>query len=573
MSDFEMKAVIKAVDKVSGPIRKIINNVSPIGRQFQSIGRNAADVGRRFSAILGPLAIIGSTASIAGITALTKNIAAIGNTTGDLADQVNFSRQSLQEWEYIAKFTGASAEQLDAGLQTMNKSMAQLRANSGPLVSAIGKVSPALLKQLKACKDNEEAFDLMIASIRKVEDPLKKAYLATTFFGSASGPALIGMANTSKEALAELRKEAIKTGNVMDNQAIAASQEYTNNMDKLRASILGVSKSLVGKLLPIVNPLIARMTAWIAANRQLINQRLDDFFRRMAEIVQRIDFEGIIRSIGRFASGVNSAVKFIGGWENAVWALIAVMNAGLISSILKLSGSIVGLLKFAPAVIGFLINTTGLLAGGFLKGVFLATRAILGFNFALLANPIGLVVGGIAILAAAGITLYKKWEPFRNFIDKLWKGITKAFTNGFQTIKPIIDMMMKIINPVAAVIDKIVGGAQKIGKWIGSKWDKENDIQSVPAPQVAPSPYQSKPAISAYPVLSEQFTPIPSQPKSAYSGLSDKITPAPAQQKSKAEVVVRFDNMPPSAYISTADADKGLDLGVETGHALPAGVR
>lgn len=553
MSDFEMKAVIKAVDKVSGPVRKIINNVSPIGRQFQSIGRNAADVGKHLSSVLAPLAIIGSTASIAGLTILTKNIAAVGNSTGDLAAQVSFSTKSLQEWEYIAKFTGASAEQLDSGLQTMTKSMAQLRANAGPLVTAIGRVSPALLNQLKACKSNEEAFELMLASIRKVEDPLKKAYLASTFFGS-SGPALVGMANTSKEALAELRKEALRTGNVMDEQAITASQDYTNNMDKLRASILGVSKSLVGKLLPVVNPLIARMTAWIAANRQLIEQRLDAFFARTAEIVQKIDFESIIRGIGRFAAGVGSVVKFIGGWENATWALVAVMNAGLIASVVKLSGSIIGLLKFAPAIIGFLMNTTGILAGNFLKGVYLATRAIMGFNIALLANPIGLVIGGIALLAAAGIALYKKWEPFRNFIDKLWGGITKAFKNGYQTIKPIMDLMMKIINPIAGVIDKIVSGTQIAGKWLGAKLNPEAENSSAKSYQNNFQPYQS---------ISDT---------SPRSQLMNRISPAPTQQKSKAEVVVRFDNMPDSAYISAADSDSGLDLGVETGHALPSGV-
>lgn len=553
MSDFEMKAVIKAVDKVSGPIRKIINNVSPIGRQFQSIGRNASNVGKHLSSVLAPLAIIGSTASVAGLTILTKNIAAVGNSTGDLAAQVSFSTKSLQEWEYIAKFTGASAEQLDSGLQTMTKSMAQLRANAGPLVTAIGRVSPALLKQLKACKSNEEAFELMLASIRKVEDPLKKAYLASTFFGS-SGPALVSMANTSKEALAELRKEALRTGNVMDEQAITASQDYTNNMDKLRASILGVSKSLVGKLLPVVNPLIARMTAWIAANRQLIEQRLDSFFTRTAEIIQKIDFEGIIRGIGRFAAGVGSVVKFIGGWENATWALVAVMNAGLIASVVKLSGSIIGLLKFAPIVIGFLMNTTGILVGNFLKGVYLATRAIMGFNIALLANPIGLVIGGIALLAAAGIALYKKWEPFRNFIDKLWSGITKSFKNGYQTIKPIMDLMMDIINPISGVIDKIVSGAQIAGKWLGVKLKPETATQ--------PENYQDR---------AQSYRPLSTM--SPRSGLMNRISPTPAPQKSKAEVVVRFDNMPDSAYISAVDSDNGLDLGVETGQALPSGVR
>jgi hypothetical protein len=54
-----------------------------------------------------------------------------------------------------------------------------------------------------------------------------------------------------------------------------------------------------------------------------------------------------------------------------------------------------------------------------------ATAAQWAWNVAMTANPIGLVVAGVAALVAGGIWLYKTWEPFQLLVDKLWSGFKK----------------------------------------------------------------------------------------------------------------------------------------------------
>jgi hypothetical protein len=47
-------------------------------------------------------------------------------------------------------------------------------------------------------------------------------------------------------------------------------------------------------------------------------------------------------------------------------------------------------------------------------------------NLALNANPIGLVIAGVALLGGAFMLAYKKIEPFKNFIDSIWEKLKNS---------------------------------------------------------------------------------------------------------------------------------------------------
>jgi len=73
----------------------------------------------------------------------------------------------------------------------------------------------------------------------------------------------------------------------------------------------------------------------------------------------------------------------------------------------------------------------------------LAKVAMIGFNFVMSANPIGLVVVGVTALATAGVLLYQNWEK-----------VTKVFTNFWDIFKNFN-------------LSDIAGFASKIGSFFG----------------------------------------------------------------------------------------------------------
>ncbi|EOZ4488453.1 phage tail tape measure protein [Salmonella enterica subsp. diarizonae] len=87
------------------------------------------------------------------------------------------------------------------------------------------------------------------------------------------------------------------------------------------------------------------------------------------------------------------------------------------------------------------------LGGGLLRGLMVAGRAILFIGRALMMNPIGLLITGIAV---AAFLIYRYWGPIKGFFTRLWMGIenigtqiwssiTGFFTDRWQDIQTAFD--------------------------------------------------------------------------------------------------------------------------------------
>ncbi|MEI7408720.1 phage tail tape measure protein [Pectobacterium aroidearum] len=75
------------------------------------------------------------------------------------------------------------------------------------------------------------------------------------------------------------------------------------------------------------------------------------------------------------------------------------------------------------------------LGGVLLRGITLVGRAVMMMGRALLMNPIGLLVTGIAV---AAYLVYRYWEPISNWFRARWNDITTAFSGGIGGVTKLI---------------------------------------------------------------------------------------------------------------------------------------
>ena len=101
----------------------------------------------------------------------------------------------------------------------------------------------------------------------------------------------------------------------------------------------------------------------------------------------------------------------------------------------------------------------------------IATIAQKGWNLAMTANPIGLVVMGIVALIAAGVALYKNWDKLKEKFPKLTGGIENllnamktAFLSVWNLVKNAVQGIWEILQPVVEKLKPLF-----VGLWEGIK--------------------------------------------------------------------------------------------------------
>jgi hypothetical protein len=107
------------------------------------------------------------------------------------------------------------------------------------------------------------------------------------------------------------------------------------------------------------------------------------------------------------------------------------------------------------------------------------------FNAVMAANPIVLIVIGIALLIAALVIAYKKFEGFRNVVDSVFKFIGKVVSGSLDVIKGyftgVLGFYKGIFNGIASLWNNTFGKLSfKVPGWVPGLGGKGFDVPNIP---------------------------------------------------------------------------------------------
>ncbi|WP_420064106.1 phage tail tape measure protein [Pectobacterium colocasium] len=126
--------------------------------------------------------------------------------------------------------------------------------------------------------------------------------------------------------------------------------------------------------------------------------------------------------------GIQLAGRGLLWMGNGVMALGRLFAGGILSGI-RLLASGAGWLGRMSLALG------RVLGGALLRGITLVGRAVMVMGRALLMNPIGLLITGIAVGA---YLIYRYWEPISSWFRARWNDITTAFSGGIGGVTKLI---------------------------------------------------------------------------------------------------------------------------------------
>lgn len=317
------------------------------------------------------------------------------------------------------------------------------------------------------------------------------------------------------EGLAEAMNHTASLGSVQGNLADALewagvnvddfnAQLETLNTEEERAQLInktlqGIYGETASKYKEVNKDVIAANDAQNQYNQAMADigakaqPAITSFKTAMVEVLQKIfdkfkevDIEGLIGKItGALTSLIDNVLPPL--MEGLDWVLdnlnwLAPLLGGLVGTIAAVTGGI----KAYQAIVN------------------LAKAAQVAWNFALNANPIGLVITAIGLLVAAFATLWKKSESFRNFWKGLWDVIKNTVSTAVDKIKGVLEAVVGffkgMINGLISGVNFLIKGLNKISfdvpDWVPNIGGKKLGFNIPTIPKLAKGGIVTKPTLA-----------------------------------------------------------------------------
>lgn len=198
--------------------------VRNVAADVRTLGTEGDRAGQRFSGLATALSVAGGRAIYeAGrqIKLLASEAVRAADQTAKAAAKSGMSAGEYQRLAYAARLSGASMEQVQVAVRTLQVQVAQ----SGEAIQGLG----LNLSQLNAMAPDQQ-FLAVASAIASIQNPAQRTLAAVRAFGARSGPDLLPMIM----GLRTLREEADRLGLVLSDRALKAAEGFNDAIARLK---------------------------------------------------------------------------------------------------------------------------------------------------------------------------------------------------------------------------------------------------------------------------------------------------------------------------------------------------
>jgi hypothetical protein len=242
----------RGIDEAQGKLRRFGTSTQSVAQRMDRLGTSLNRVGARMSIVSGAMA-----AGAAAAFGLAQSTALVGDEIAKTARGAGISAGALQEYRFaLGQVAGASRGEVDAALSRLNRTIGEAADGMTPAIEALEQLGFSAEEIASGVITTEEAMGRFINVMNEADSAAKAASLSSDLMGRAGaelGPKVIGAAAT----ISALRQQANDLGGVLDGDALAASENFNDAMDRVQTAVAGLKNQIGAALLPVlVNTLI-----------------------------------------------------------------------------------------------------------------------------------------------------------------------------------------------------------------------------------------------------------------------------------------------------------------------------
>lgn len=443
---FQLKAIISAVDKLT-PVLKGITRTTRIAHKAL---RDIGSAGRNLVSSLGLPAGLAFGMFTAGAISATRHVLDLGGALQDTIERTGVAADMLQALRAEGETMGIAAEETDKSLAKLNDRLAKAAMGEDKgLAGLLRRLHVPLRNTRGEIVKLEEALPGIAEGFKRNTNAAVRQRMASELFGEKLGTKLIPLLAKGKDGLAELRIEMERLGKIISKESIARLDALGDSFAGLKTQITAQLATAVAGLEPVLSPLLKQFSEWIAANKEIIQQRISQVVTKLTIALQNFDWEGFAASLEKGWNAVATLVDWMGGAENVAIAFGLAFLAGPVASVLAIVAA---------------LGRVGLAIAGALKAI----------GLAMLMNPALLAITALILaIGAAAWYVYKNWEPIKKWFIGVWDSICEAFTTAWNTIRDtfssvknsisqglwgLFSDVMGVYRRIAAIVPDFLGG-------------------------------------------------------------------------------------------------------------------
>jgi len=378
----------EAMATMANVLGKPITEMAQFGDVINHLSDNANSKAKD---IVNVITRVGSDTRMLGLT--EKQSAALGSTFLSMGKAPELAAQAV-------KGMSSSFLQLKAGEHA--KELKQLGFTTKSFAAAMNK-------------DAQGAISSFIEKVKQM--PKDKQYpLLAKIFGKQYADDVLLLAQNTGEYNRQLGllQETDEQGNLkyigsMQREFENRSNTTENKLTKLKNSLTEIAEKIGEAFLPVITsfvenitPVIYSITEWVDTNPQIM--------------------EWVLTIGGGIGAVVGGLLTLHSAFSFAAAGLLPFWKGSI-----KLIGTIRPLLRFLRAI----VLLGGVVGVKVLDMAISFGKAILMMSRALLTNPIGLLITGIAV---AAYLIYDNWGKIGPWFSELWSNVSGVFSNAWNGI-------------------------------------------------------------------------------------------------------------------------------------------
>lgn len=177
----------------------------------------------------------------------------------NLSRTMGMTTEAYQEWDYVLKTVGSSAEQAQGDISKLAEKAQDAATGSGEAAELFAQLGIKVKDSHGAFKSQSELFDEVITKLSQMKDETERNAIASKLLGS-TGEKIIPLLDKGAAGLEEGKKMAHEFGVVMGEEALAALNDVTLATHNFNEAGEGLKNTIAVGMAPAVENLIEKGT-------------------------------------------------------------------------------------------------------------------------------------------------------------------------------------------------------------------------------------------------------------------------------------------------------------------------